>query len=74
MNILKEELVDFQIVHMDPIGDIYEYRNGIIRIIQNSYKNYVKQLLKSGLIDRLVEEHLWWKRILAMICLRIESF
>lgn len=58
MNILKEELVDFQIVHMDPIGDIYEYRNGIIRIIQNSYKNYVKQLLKSGLIDRLVEEHL----------------
>lgn len=58
MNILKEEIVDFQIIHKDPIGDIYEYKNGIIRIIQNSYKNYVKKLLKSGLIDKLVEEHL----------------
>lgn len=58
MNILKEELIDFQIVHIDPIGDIFEYKGKMIRIIHNSAKNYVKRLMKSGLIDKLMKENL----------------
>ncbi len=58
MTILKEELTDFQKVQLDPIGQVYMYKDGIIRVINQTYKKYVERLMKSGLIDKLMEEKL----------------
>lgn len=56
MYIKREELVDFKITRKDLIGDIYEYDGKMIRIIQNPYKQYVKQLMKNPLIVELIKK------------------
>ncbi len=57
--ISKEELHDLQIVHLDPVGDTYEYKGKIIRIIRKSARRHVKTLMDSGLIKKLVQDGLF---------------
>lgn len=59
MKILKEELINFQNIQLDPIGSVYMYKGKIIRVINQAYKKYVERLMKSGLIDKLVKEKLF---------------
>ena len=56
--ISKEELHDLQIVHLDAVGDTYEYKGKIIRIVRKSARRHVKSLMDSGLIKRLIQEGL----------------
>lgn len=42
----QNELVDFQTVHIDAVGNIYEYHGRIIRIINSEYTNETRDLLK----------------------------
>lgn len=58
--IKREELIDFQIVHMDMVGDIYEYREKIIRIINKKFTKHTRRLLEcGGLIEELVKNGLF---------------
>lgn len=58
MNITRDDLVDFQTVHIDPVGDIYEYKGHILRVIRKNSRRYVLHLMESGLIERLMKEKL----------------
>lgn len=52
----KKEIIDFQEVHKDEIGNIYRYKGLIIRIIRKDARRYVQRLLDSGLIDELINK------------------
>lgn len=55
-----EALVDFQTVHMDMVGDIYEYQGKIIRVINRRFTKHSRKLLeKGGLIEKLVKNKLF---------------
>ncbi len=58
MQIDPEELIDFQPVHIDPVGNIYEYRGKILRVINKAAISSTIKLLHSGLIEELVKENL----------------
>lgn len=54
------KLVDFQTVHIDVVGDIYEYRGKIIRVINRRFtKQSIKLLEKDGLIEKLIKNKLF---------------
>lgn len=54
----KKNLNDFQRVHVDGVGNIYEYEGKIIRLINKNATLSTKRLLSSGCIEELVREHL----------------
>lgn len=54
----KRGLNDFQRVHVDTVGNIYEYEGKIIRIINKNATLSTKRLLSSGCIEELVKKHL----------------
>lgn len=54
----KEDLTDFQAVHIDPVGDIYEYDGKMLRIINKKYARKAQQILSSGLVKELVKNRL----------------
>lgn len=58
MIILKDELIDFQVSHLDTVGHVYMYKGRIIRIINQFARRHVERLMKSGLIDKLIKEGL----------------
>lgn len=58
MNIVKEDLIDFQTVHLDTVGHMYEYQGRMLRVIYKSSRKHVERLMKCGLIDRLIKERL----------------
>lgn len=58
MQIDIEELIDFQPVHVDPIGSIYEYEGKMLRVINKPAVSATIKLLRSGLIEELVKQHL----------------
>ncbi len=59
MAILKNDLVDFQEIHLDSVGDIYEYKGKIIRVINESHRQYVRELMNCGLIKELINNKLF---------------
>lgn len=56
MMILKKDLIDLQVSHLDTIGHVYMYEGRIIRIIERSARKHVEQLMKCGLIEKLIKE------------------
>ncbi|MGN0364338.1 MAG: hypothetical protein ACI4E5_00170 [Suilimivivens sp.] len=55
-----EKLIDFQMVHLDRVGNIYEYQGKIIRIINDKFKQQTRKLLeKDGLVEKLVKNNLF---------------
>ena len=54
----KGELIDFQEIHLDTVGNIYEYNGDIIRIITKKSTKATQLLLQSGLINELVKKKL----------------
>lgn len=56
MKIQKEKLIPLQNVHLDTIGNVYEYDGKIIRIINKNSVRHVNKLMNSGLVERLVEK------------------
>lgn len=56
MIILKKDLIDLQVSQLDTIGHVYMYKGRIIRIINKTARKYVDELMKCGLIDKLIKE------------------
>lgn len=56
MIILKKDLVDLQVSHLDTVGHVYMYKGRIIRIIEKTARKYVNELMTCGLVDKLVKE------------------
>lgn len=54
----KGELIDFQEIHLDTVGNINEYNGDIIRIITKKSTKATQLLLQSGLINELVKKKL----------------
>lgn len=55
-----DELIDFQTVHLDMVGDIYEYQGKIIRIINRKYNKQTRKILeRGGLAEELIKNNLF---------------
>jgi len=60
MKLSKEEL-EFSNHSVDDIGKIFFYDGCVLRAIKANYKNFIVDLLESGLIDELVRKNLFPK-------------
>lgn len=58
MKINPNDLVDFSRVHLDQIGNLYQYGDRILRVIHKQAVPKTLRLLKSGLIEELVKKGL----------------
>ena len=60
LEIDMDELIDFQTVHLDMVGNIYEYQGKIIRIINKKYNKQTRKLLENGgVIEELIKKNLF---------------
>lgn len=58
MKINKELLEDFNINHMDKVGNVYRYGDVYLRVINKNYEKQVRQMFSCGLVSELESKHL----------------